>query len=504
MNQPRALIPLCLTEMWERFGLYLVQGLLIFYMTKALNFSDIKSYAVMGQFTALVYISPLLGGACADRLLGYRYTILLGIIFLFFGYAILGIPDDALSWLSGNLESAKENKLLIGLSIVILGNGFLKPNISSFLGEFYETNDPRRDSGFTIFYMGFNIGIALSTLSSGYIQRQFGWSACFSVAAAGLILALILFCWGYKYFGDKGLPPSINLDQSSLIEKWLHKKIILAVTILCTAYICYQLLKLAHFGNFLLAGVGILILLILSIYAMHLEKFWRDRMLTLLILIIISIVFWGLFFQIFLVANLFIDRNVDRVILGYSIPSVAFISLEAIFIFLLSPLFAIFWRRLYQKKMQVSRGLQFSVALITIGIALQLLVIGIHFPNSTGLVYPFWIVISYFIITISELLLSPIGLSMVTQLAPPKITGLMMGVWFLGLSYGGLLAGFLGKQASIPKNLIDYIDKTNLIYAHAFQNYALLAFVVAAIVLLITPWLNRLMQLKNSVLDVLP
>ena len=168
MKQPRALWPLSLTEMWERFGLYLVQGLLIFYMTKTLNFPDARAYSVMGQFTALVYISPILGGLCADRLLGFRRTILVGAFLLLIGYVLLAFPFFH-----------RETTLFLGLAVIILGNGFLKPNISSFLGKFYHDNDPRRDTGFTIYYLLFNAGIVLSTLSSGYIQEYYGWHVCF-------------------------------------------------------------------------------------------------------------------------------------------------------------------------------------------------------------------------------------------------------------------------------------------------------------------------------------
>lgn len=474
MQQPRALIPLSLTEMWERFGLYLVQGLLIFYMTKVLNFADTKAYAVMGQFTALVYISPILGGLCADRLLGFRHTILLGAYLLLLGYILLAFPF-----------AAKETTMFLGLAVVILGNGFLKPNISSFLGKFYYENDARRDAGFTIYYMVFNLGIIFSTLSSGYVQAAYGWHTCFLVAAAGLVLAIIFFRWGYRYFGDEGLPlPLMNRAKS---------KLGLAIVVILAVAACYQLLKLSSLGNVLLAIFGVLMFLVLLGVTWRLEPNARLKMLALLILIVISIIFWALFFQIFLVANLFIDRNVDRQIWGHLIPPVAFISLEPIFLFFLGPLMAFMWKKTHEKQVFLSRGLQFTLGLAIIAFALQILVIGIHVADG-GLVNAHWVFICYFFITVGELMLSPIGLSMVTQLAPAKFVGLMMGVWFLGLSYGGLLAGFLGRQASVPKELIDNLTQTNPIYAHAFQNYALLGFAVAVITLLLTPWLNRLTQ----------
>lgn len=482
MKQPAALLPLSLTEMWERFGLYLVQGLLIFYMTKSLDFPDAKAYAVMGQFTALVYVSPILGGLCADRLLGFRYSILLGAVLLLLGYITLALPNHFLF--------PKEVAMFLGLSIIILGNGFLKPNISSFLGQFYEQDDSRRDSGFTIYYMVFNLGIALSTLSSGYILRLFGWHVAFSVAAFGLILAIGFFIWGYRYFDNKGLPMKLSTQPG--LTQWFYKRSNFILIVLLGTAACYVLLKLSNVGNQILAIVGVFILIILSIVTLRLEQQQRKRMLTLLILILISIIFWSLFFQIFLVANLFIDRNVDRVVFGHLVPPVAFISLEPLFIFILSPFFAILWQRLYQKKVRISRGLQFSLALIATGLGLQLIIIGIHYPDQLGLVNPVWIIASYFMITLGELLLSPIGLAMVTQLAPQKLQGLMMGVWFLGLSYGGLLAGYLGRQASVKPEWINQPTYSNSIYAHAFQNYVWLALAAALITLLLIPWLNRL------------
>jgi POT family proton-dependent oligopeptide transporter len=474
MKQPRALWALSLTEMWERFGLYMVQGLLIFYMTKKLHFSDSESYLVMGQFTALVYLSPILGGLCADRLLGFRHTILLGAYLLILGYAILAFPFNQ-----------ADITLFLGLAIIVLGNGFLKPNISSFLGRFYQADDPMRDAGFTIYYLIFNAGITLATLSSGYIQENWGWYACFGAAALGLVLAIGFFFWGYRFYENKGLPLPIS-----------HSKASVAGIVLAGAFVCFLLLKSSSIGSSPLAYFGLGLLIFLIVLSFRLNKSEKPKMWALLILIFISIIFWALFFQIFSVANLFIDRNVDRTIAGHNIPPMAFISLESIFIFLLGPSMAWMWKKFYEKKILISRGLQFTLSLAIIALAMQFLVIGIHFAGK-GLVSPYWIVICYFFITVAELLLSPIGLSMVTQLAPAKFMGVMMGVWFLGLSYGGLLAGYLARQASVPAEFVNDIVKTNHIYAHAFQNYVYLGLAAALITLLLTPWLNKLIRLSN-------
>ncbi len=478
MNQPRALYALSLTEMWERFGLYIVQGLLIFYMTKVLNFPDTQSYAIMGQFTALIYLSPIIGGLCADRFLGFRHTILIGAYLLLAGYALLTLP-----------LANKEAAMFLGLSVIILGTGFLKPNISSFLGRFYHENDPRRDAGFTIYYMVFNFGVFISTLSSGSIQTHFGWHACFGAAVLGLLLAILFFRLGYRFYGDEGLPLK---RTGNSVKDWFYQKGSSLLVVILGVTICYHLLKLVNFGNTILTIFGLLVFAFLIIITFRLDKVARQKMLALLILIFVSIAFWAIYFQIFLVENLFIDRNVDRFIFGKIIHPVVFISLQPFFILLLSPPFAFLWKKIQSKEKAISRGLQFTLALAIIGVALQVLVFGIHLPETDHMIRPFWIVLSYLIITVGELMLSPIGLSMVTQFAPQKLVAVMMGVWFLGLSYGGLLAGYLGKQASIPKELIGNTLITNPIYAHAFQNYAYLGFGVAVFTLILTPWLNRL------------
>lgn len=478
MKQPRALISLSLTEMWERFGIYFIEGLLIFYMTKALNFPDAQAYAVLGEFTALIYISPSIGGLCADRLLGFRHTILLGAYLLFIGYIIMALPFFS-----------KETTMLLGLAVVVIGTGFLKPSVSSFLGEFYQADDSRRDAGFTLYYMIFNFGILMATSSSGYIQRLLGWKACFGVAAFGFILAIYFFRRGYRHYGEAGLP------LQPLSKVWLS----LTFIILAGAAICYQLLKASDIGNLVLVIFGVLTLAGVVYVAFRLDPLARKKMLALIVLIIISVVFWGIYFQIFLVANLFIDRNVDRLVLGHSVPPTAFIALEPLFLFLLSPLFILLWKKLHERGWTTSRGLQFTAGLLLIGVALQVLVIAISSSAGNQLIHPFWIVICYVLITASELTLSPIGLSMVTQLAPPKWVGFMMGIWFLGLGYGGLLAGYLGKKASIPAEWLHNLAHTNAIYSHAFQSYAWLGFAAAILTLALTPWLNRLTKQPKGV-----
>ncbi len=477
MKHPQALIPLFLTEMWERFGFYIVQGLLIIFMVQHLHFSDQKSFLIMGEFSALVYVSPLLGGFLADKIIGYRNSILLGAILLGVGYAVLTTLQKPL--------------LLWGLACLVMGNGFLKPNISAYLGEFYKPQDPRRDSGFTIFYMGINTGILLSTLSSGFIQRFFGWNMTFFAATIGMIIAIITFRLGYNTFADYGSPIRKSTYSSSLI-RFLSNKVLLSTVIVVGILTTYLLLKLPGLGETLLNIAGILLLFGLIISAFRYHKHERNRMLLLIILITASIFFWAIFFQMFFSVNLFVDRAVHKVVHGFNIPAVAFLSLEPIFIVIMALPLARLWQKFnYDAAHRPAISIKFAFGIISLAAAMLILVASTHFTLLNEKIHIGWLVGFYLLLTFGEMLLSPIGLSMVTELAPKNVTGLMMGVWFLALGFGGELAGHLAMIASIPTNITRLTDIT-AIYGHAFLVYAVIAILVGITLLALTPWLKKL------------
>ena len=477
MKQPRALSPLFLTELWERFGFYTVQSLLIFYLLHVMNFTDKRAYTLLGEFTALVYLAPLAGGLFADRILGPRYSILIGAIFLGLGYFALGwyryIPIHA------------------SLSLVIVGNGFLKPNISSFLGEFYHNDDPRRDAGFTLFYVGINIGALFALAGAGFIQEKLGWSIAFASAGVGMILSLITFCLGFRTFENRGLP----IARATMSSQWLRLlsyKSSIAIIIVFFIFITYFLLISSGTSEILQSVVGVLILLTLIGVAFRYNKQERNRLFALLILMLASVIFWGLFFQSFSAVNVFTARNVDRSIGGFVIPPSTFIALESFFILLSGPLLAWFWQRLHLRKKDPTSGMKFSLAMFFSAGAMGVLVLGIYWHQPNDFVNAGWIVGFYALLTLGEMLLSPIGLSMVTALSPPQLSGMMMGVWFMSLGFGGQLSGYLSTKASMPTGLA--ITSSNLIYARVFYYNALLALIAGIILLALSPWLKRLMN----------
>lgn len=471
MKQPNALKICFLTEMWERFGFYTVQAMLVFYMIDRFAFSDADAYAVLGQFTALVYLGPVVGGWASDRYLGNRFSIILGAIFLCFGYFLLALDNHT---------------LFAGLSSVVIGNSLLKPNISSFLGQFYIQDDPRREAGFTLFYVGINVGGVLAT-TAGYTRELAGWSACFGVASFVLLLAIAFFRWGYRYFEDKGLPPNI---QTHTLGLYLRQRPSIFLWLCGALSVIYFSLTSIGFGSYGLYFSGLLFCACVAKISLSLDAAARRRIVALLLLFVVVTVFFALWFQIFFVVNVFTDRAVDRTIWGYHIPPSVFVGLDSAFVLILGPILASIWK---SKTNRLSVPAKFAFGIFLLGCSMQMLawVVG----DSSVLLPAIWLFIFYFGVTFGEMLISPIGLSMVTEYSPKDHTSLMMGGFFMAIGFGGKVTGILAGYASVPQGVTD-LKMLNVIYQHAFQQYAWLAFIVAAICFAFVPLIRK--WLKHS------
>lgn len=468
-HHPKVLPFLFMTEMWERFGFYVAQGLLVLYMTQFYGFTDDLSYTISGIFAGLVYISPFIGGFLADRLLGFKTAIIWGGLFLVLGYALLAL-------------SSVSNIFYPALATIIVGNGLLKPNISSLLGTQYASTDPRRDSGFTIFYIGINIGAALSGLS-GYVRNSFGWEVTFALASVGMIIGLIAFFSGIKYIK--------NTQKLKPVSHKLKFQLFL-YCILAIIGVSF-LLKINTLADWLLPCAGIVLLVYLVVLTMQQSPEYRKRMVVLDILIVSSIVFWMLFLQLFNSANLYIERLVDKNLFGLHLTTTVFYASESVFIILLGPLFAWSWQTLGRNNKNPSPISKFVLGIFFAGLGFLVMGASTMFPNSEGLISPLWIFFSYLLITIGELLLSPIGLSAVTMLAPANLIGMMMGVWFVATGFGGLFAGLIAKLSSVPDNAAPVAEKL-AIYQNAFLDYAYLAFFIAIVLLFVNLGMKKVMR----------
>ncbi len=489
-GHPHGLTVLFFSEMWERFCYYGMRGLLVLYLTKSILQGDAQAFAIYGAYTALVYMAPVLGGRVADNILGYRIAVILGAIMMAIGeFLILG----------GN-----ETWLYIGMGTIIVGNGYFKANISTLVGKLYKPNDPRRDSGFTIFYIGINIGALLATLVVVWVGERFGFKYGFGLAGIGMLLGLLIFWAGRKYFKHVSNPPNPQKLHSKTFGPFTQFHLTIILSFLAVPLLYFLII----YNNV----VGILLVFTFLYVGYTLIKegikggnIFRDRMIIFIILCLFNIIFWALFEQAGSSLTLFADRSVDRNVFGlFEMTAGQTQFFNPFFIILMGSLFSVLWVKLSEKNMNPNIPAKFGFGIILLGIGYLITYFGNFIHNEAYLV-PLWIIAGiYFFHTVGELFISPIGLSMVTKLAPERLSGTLMGAWFLSFSGSNFLAGQLAKltganagsaediieaTASIPsaaESLARYID--------VYTVFGLIAVGVGIIVLILSPKLNKLMH----------
>ncbi len=443
-GHPKALFMLFFTEMWERFSFYGMKALLIFYLTKYYLFSDEQGNLLIGSYAALVYAMPVVGGFIADKYLGFRKAIVFGGILLVLGHLGMAYEGNATTkTLTGEIirDDFALQIFYLSLAFIIMGVGFLKANISSLVGELYTEGDKRRDSGFTVFYMGINLGSFLATLICVWLGETYGWSYGFGAAGIGMLLGLLTFISGKKLLSGKGetKEPEFLTKKTVGIQ---NEYLIYLFSVLSIGLVWQMVQSHSVVQNILIIAGGISFVYIVYYASTQLDKIARERLFALTILIVFTIVFWALYEQAYTSLNLFADRILDR----GNIPAGNFLSLNALFIILFAPVFAWLWVKL--GKYNPNTAVKFSIALLLVGLGFGSLVFGIHISDM-GKVGMGWLVLTYFLHTCSELCLSPVGLSAVTKLSPVKIVGFMMGVWFLATASSEFIASILANIASV-------------------------------------------------------
>ncbi len=474
-KQPKALYLLFFTELWERFGFYTLQTIAVLYMVHALGYSDDKAFLVYGAFTAMLYLTPVFGGDIADRFMGFQRAIMYGGALLSIGYLVTAIPSDRL--------------FFYGLAILILANGLFKPNVSSIVGELYEKNDARRDSGFTIFYIGINIGSLIPPLFLGWLVNKEGWHAGFLIAALGMVISLVTFYVGRTFLGDKGgIPITSRLHKSKSIT-WRFYSLFTLGLIFCS-FLAYGLLYIPEKTNIILIVGSLAIILWIVKLMLKQPEASRNKMLAALILTIISIGFWSIYNETFTALMLFADRNMGQHMLGLPIDAEATQFFNPFFIFVLGPFFSWLWVKLDRTGYNPSAISKFTLGVFFIALGFFELAYGTQYHSVNGVTSPWWLAISYMLQTIGELLLSPIGLSMITQFAPRKHAGKMMGLWFLSLAASYAISARLATIADVPTTL--NVVQSSPIYTHAFYIYGWIALGLTAVSFTLIPYIKRL------------
>jgi POT family proton-dependent oligopeptide transporter len=437
-GHPRGLATLFYTEMWERFSYYGMRALLILFMTAPLSagglqFDTQKAGAIYGLYTGGVYLMALPGGWLADRFLGLRRAVFIGGVLIASGHFSMAIPSIATFYL--------------GLGLIVLGTGLLKPNVSAMVGELYhEESGARRDAGFSIFYMGINLGAFIAPLVCGYLGQNIDWHLGFAAAGVGMVIGLIQYVLGKRHLGDAGLYPDASIDRDR--EKSRLFKIATAAAVVIGAVALLQMTGMLGLSAVTLANIaGAFIVSVAAVYFAYiliaggLTPLERNRVLVIGVFFLAAAMFWAGFEQAGSSLNLFAERNTDLNVFGWNMPASWLQSVNALMIIALAPVFAWVWVTLSSRKSEPSSPAKFSFGLIFMGLGFMVMVAASTAAASGVRVSPLWLVLTYLLHTIGELTLSPVGLSTVTKLAPHRLVGQMMGIWFLATSLGNLIAG---------------------------------------------------------------
>ncbi|MEO0641944.1 MAG: peptide MFS transporter [Pseudomonadota bacterium] len=542
LGHPKGLFVLFFAEMWERFSYYGMRALLIFYLTKHWLFEDGQAGVIYGAYTALVYITPVVGGYLADKFIGQRKAVLFGAILLTLGHffmAFEGSPG------AGNTNNPVIYIFWLALALIIVGSGFLKANISVIVGQLYPRTDARRDGAYTIFYMGINVGAFFGSILCGAIGEIYGWAYGFGLAGFGMLAGLIVFVWGTPMLLGRGEPETVPSKSSEfavyafgillVVLCWVAIQYQDAVGVFLgtfgAALVCYvvgvatfqlaygslsaaprlAVISFAAMSTLLIGSMffasqgvtaallpasigfgGVLSILILEMIAKVSHE--RDRIVAAMFLIIVSIVFWALFEQAGSSLNLFTDRHVDRNLLGFEVPASTFQSVNAGFIFLLAPVFAIAWTWLGRCGMDPSAPMKFGLGVIQVGLGFLVLVWGAQSVGVDAATPVIFIFLIYLLHTTGELCLSPVGLSAMNRLAPAQIASLIMGTWFFASATGNFVAGKIA-EATGAEGLGEGSGKQ--IVLDVYQTVGMYAVGVGVAVMVVSPLVKKLMHLDS-------
>jgi POT family proton-dependent oligopeptide transporter len=435
-SHPPSLRVFFATEMWERYGFYVVQSLLALYLALHFRWQDDKIYALVGSFTALTYLSPVIGGWIADHLLGQKRAILAGATFLFFSYIALTLLSS-------------DSGLTVALAGVAVGTGLLKPNISSLLGNEYDIGSPKRESGFTIFYMGITTGIILGTTLPSLLNDRFGWSVSFASAAFGMIIAFAVFAFGtYRYKVADYHPYEYRLEKlikasAMMFGLWL---------------ISYSILNFPIFADSAFATVVLLSLGYL-LHSIRRESPNQAKQTAVIgLLCIISVMFWAFYFQMFMSLTLFLSRVVEPKLMGINFPPPYYVSIQSIGMIIFGYLFSRSKTQLTLVQSGIRTGRKFLLAMVCMTAAYALITLVCTNSSSSALLSPLFFIPAYLLISLAELLLSPVGLSAITVLASRKKVSTMMGIFFVSLGIGGFLSGKLASLTSIKTENLSILE----------------------------------------------
>ncbi len=501
-GHPKGLLYLFFAELWERFSFYGMRALLVLYMTKHLLYSDEMSFGVYAAYMSLVYVTPMIGGILADKILGFRKAILLGGVLMALGHFLLTFETPVFFYGS--------------LALIIVGNGFFKPNISSFVGNLYQQGDSRRDAGFTIFYMGINIGGAIAPLACAWFAEMYGWHYGFILAGFGMLLGLFVFNRGLKtnVFKDKGLVSNPILYNELFFG--IKKGNLIIVSAFLAVPIFALIVRFHQFEHYLVWVVSVFLIGYIGYILKQVSKQEKQRLLVAVYFTVLYTLFSAIFEQAGSSLTLFADRNVNLVGMNAAGTN----SINSGFIILLAIPFSMLWTYLSKINRNPNSVIKFGLGLLFLGLGFVIFGMSANHVDTFAKTPMLYLVVGYLVLTIGELFLSPIGLSKMTELSPLKYVSFIMGVWFSANFYGHFFAGKISQLTVISEgelgvfskgvfgDITEFItgisntavlDKSDIFqqlysYVSVYASFGVMAFAVGLLVILFSNPIKKMMQ----------
>ncbi|MBK8348922.1 MAG: peptide MFS transporter [Saprospiraceae bacterium] len=483
---PKQIWPLFFSEMWERFCFYGMRGMLIYFMVTELMLNDAVANLQYGATQAFVYAFTFIGGLFADKILGYRKSLFWGGILMIAGSLILAIDPKAF--------------FFFGISFTIIGTGFFKPNISTMVGQLYKEGDPRRDAGFSLFYAGINIGALLGgylciavgkgEMLSGLVPAHLRWNVAFGFAAIVMVISLLTFLRTQKTIGEIGKSPLAHLEGSKrkMMEWATYIGSLLLLPIIMT------MVAKTEYTDYFMYTIGPLTLVYIAYEMMSMTVADRKKMIAGLVFIFFSIIFWAFFEQSGGSLSLFAANNLDNKVLGITLdPNGVNNSANSLFVIMFAALLGIVWIWLANRKLEPNTLIKFGLAFLFLAAGFYIFYSTRFFTNQNGVTSLDLFTFGWLIITFGELCLSPIGMSIMTKLAPQKLQAIMMGMWFLASAYGQYFAGILGANISEASENADNYNKL-MAYTDGYLQLAIYALIAGVVLIAISPLVRKLMQ----------
>jgi POT family proton-dependent oligopeptide transporter len=474
---PKQLWYLFLIEMWERFCFYGMRGILTIFMVGQLGIIDSEANLKYGAIQAFVYAFTFLGGIYADKILGFKKSLVFGGLVMILGNLIICIsPHDLFYY---------------GITLSIIGTGFFKPNISSMVGELYKDGDSRRDAGFGMFYAGINVGALLGGAICVYLGKYVSWSAAFGVAAVVMLIGLITFAITKKHLGPIGNSPLLNLPKT---KRTTREVLVYISALICIPLILIMVQNTRYTDYFMYSIAPLAIIYFLYETYKVKERSFQLKLLAAFVFIFFYFVFNAIFEQSGGSLALFAEKNLSHQLFSFNIdPNIINNSANSLFVIILSPLVGLLWIWLAQKKAEPNTIIKFGIGFLFLALSFYVFYYSRFLHNGNGITSLELFTLGYFITTLGELCLGPIGMSTVTKLSPKKLTGMMMGLWFLASAFGQFAAGKLGASMSVDNPNASLVEKL-MSYTNGYYQLAIYAIVAGVVLILISPMIKRLMQ----------